>query len=70
MAACYLAVIFRHHTGLEIEPAILGLALTFLIQLAGLFQWTVRQSAEAENQLISVNKSKAHNILAEYRFHA
>jgi len=56
MAACYLAVIFRHHTGLEIEPAILGLALTFLIQLAGLFQWTVRQSAEAENQLISVER--------------
>ena len=54
MAACYLAVICRHHTGFNIEPAILGLALTFLIQLAGLFQWTVRQSAEAENMLISV----------------
>ena len=56
MAACYLAVICRHHTGFNIEPAILGLALTFLIQLAGLFQWTVRQSAEAENQLISVER--------------
>jgi len=56
MAACYLAVICRHHTSFNIEPAILGLAITFLIQLAGLFQWTVRQSAEAENMLISVER--------------
>ena len=54
--ACYLAVVFRHHTNFNIDPAILGLALMFLIQLAGLFQWSVRQSAEAENQMISVER--------------
>ena len=37
-----------------------GATLMFIIQLAGLFQWTVRQTAELENQMISVER------LAEY----
>ncbi|GMI05755.1 hypothetical protein TrLO_g10639 [Triparma laevis f. longispina] len=56
MCASYLAVVFQSHTDVDIDPAILGLALMMLIQLAGLFQWSVRQSAEAENQMISVER--------------
>ncbi|GMI15445.1 hypothetical protein TrVE_jg3537 [Triparma verrucosa] len=56
MFASYLAVVFQSHTDVDIDPAILGLALMMLIQLAGLFQWSVRQSAEAENQMISVER--------------
>ena len=33
-----------------------GLSISYLIQLAGIFQWMVRQSAEAENQLTSCER--------------
>lgn len=55
-SACYLAVVFNEYSSFYIDPAILGLAIMMLIQLAGLFQWSVRQSAEAENQLVSVER--------------
>jgi hypothetical protein len=35
-----------------VNPGLLGAALTYVIQLGGLFQWAVRQSAEVENQVI------------------
>ena len=31
------------------DPALLGLALTYAVTLSGLLQYTVRQSAEVEN---------------------
>jgi hypothetical protein len=34
-----------------VNPGLLGAALTYVIQLGGLFQWAVRQSAEVENQV-------------------
>jgi len=39
-----------------IPPGMLGLALTFTLQLAGVWQWSVRQSAEVENQMVSVER--------------
>ncbi len=47
---CYLA------GWLQINPSVLGLALSYLLQLAGLFQWAVRQSAEVVNQMVSVER--------------
>lgn len=41
---------------IQINPAVLGLALSYLLQLAGLFQWAVRQSAEVVNQMVSVER--------------
>jgi hypothetical protein len=55
-AACYLAVVFHHYLDFGLDPAIVGLALMLLIQLSGLFQWSVRQSAESENLMISVER--------------
>ena len=38
------------------DPGLLGLSLLYVIQLSGLGQWTVRQSAELENQMVSVER--------------
>jgi len=55
-AACFIAVLFFHYTTFNLDPTVLGLALMLLIQLSGLFQWSVRQSAESENLMISVER--------------
>lgn len=39
----FAAVLVQDQSWLEIDPGILGLALSLLIQLAGLFQWCIRQ---------------------------
>jgi len=59
----FLAVIFQDFGWFRIDPALLGLALTLLIMLAGLFQWTVRQSAEIVNQMISVERVAGYTQL-------
>lgn len=41
--ASFAAVIVQDRAWLNIDPGILGLALSLLIQLAGLFQWCIRQ---------------------------
>ena len=38
------------------DPALIGLALTYLIQMGDAFQWMVRQSAEVENHLVAVER--------------
>jgi len=55
-SATFLAVIFNSQAWFEVDPAILGLSLTMLLQLSGLFQWAVRQSAEVVNLMISVER--------------
>jgi ATP-binding cassette, subfamily C (CFTR/MRP), member 4 len=52
----YLAVLFQQEGWFDIDPAILGLALSMLLQLAGLFQWCIRQSAEVVNQMVAVER--------------
>jgi ATP-binding cassette subfamily C (CFTR/MRP) protein 4 len=52
----FLSVIFQGQGWFEIDPAILGLAISMLLQLAGLFQWCIRQSAEVVNLMVSVER--------------
>jgi ATP-binding cassette subfamily C (CFTR/MRP) protein 4 len=40
----------------KIAAALVGLAISYSLQLAGLFQWCVRQSAEVESQMTSVER--------------
>ncbi|CAN9497709.1 unnamed protein product [Ophioblennius macclurei] len=39
-----------------LEPGAVGLALSYAITLTGMFQWGVRQSAEVENMMTSVER--------------
>jgi len=54
-AATYICV-YINEKHYAVDGAVLGAALTYLILLAGLFQWTVRQSSEVENQMVSVER--------------
>ena len=47
-----LTIVFR----LELEPAAAALSLMYSINLTMLFQWAVRQSAEAENYMTSAER--------------
>lgn len=55
-AAAFFSVAVSKTNVMDIQPGLLGAALTYVIQLGGLFQWAVRQSAEVENQIISVER--------------
>jgi ATP-binding cassette, subfamily C (CFTR/MRP), member 4 len=46
----YLSLFVQQKQWFDIDPAILGLSISFLLYLAGLFQWCIRQSAEVVNQ--------------------
>ncbi|KAL7564370.1 hypothetical protein ACA910_001519 [Epithemia clementina (nom. ined.)] len=52
----FLAVVVQSGGWFDVDPAILGLALSMLIYLSGIFQWCIRQSAEAVNQMVSVER--------------
>jgi ATP-binding cassette subfamily C (CFTR/MRP) protein 4 len=54
--SCVLAAIFSDRGWFEVDPVIFGLALSMLIQLGAMFQWTIRQSAEVVNQMICVER--------------
>ena len=54
--AVFLAVLFQQQGWFKVDPAILGLAISMLLQLAGIFQWCIRQSAEVINQMVSVER--------------
>ncbi|CAF0952960.1 unnamed protein product [Rotaria sp. Silwood1] len=47
-----LAVALRH----QIDPSAAALSITYCITLTGLFQWAMRQSAEAENFMTSAER--------------
>mmetsp|Transcript_14515 Transcript_14515/g.21627 ORF Transcript_14515/g.21627 Transcript_14515/m.21627 type:complete len:993 (-) Transcript_14515:9-2987(-) len=56
-AASFLAVLFHDRKWFLVDPAVLGLALTLLIQISTTnFPWIVRQSAEVCNQMVSVER--------------
>ncbi|XP_054643011.1 ATP-binding cassette sub-family C member 4-like isoform X2 [Dunckerocampus dactyliophorus] len=40
----------------EMDPGAVGLALSYAVTLTGMFQWGVRQSAEIENMMTSVER--------------
>eukprot|EP00549_Striatella_unipunctata_P000446 CAMPEP_0118676036 /NCGR_PEP_ID=MMETSP0800-20121206/1807_1 /TAXON_ID=210618 ORGANISM="Striatella unipunctata, Strain CCMP2910" /NCGR_SAMPLE_ID=MMETSP0800 /ASSEMBLY_ACC=CAM_ASM_000638 /LENGTH=946 /DNA_ID=CAMNT_0006571471 /DNA_START=562 /DNA_END=3402 /DNA_ORIENTATION=- len=63
IVSCFLAVICKHYGWLRIDPAVLGLALSMLLRLTGLFQWAVRQSAEVVNQMVSIERVTAYGNL-------
>uniref|UniRef100_A0A7S4DZU4 ABC transporter domain-containing protein n=1 Tax=Lotharella globosa TaxID=91324 RepID=A0A7S4DZU4_9EUKA len=50
------AAILMQWLGFSISSGLVGLSLAYLVQLGDAFQWSVRQSAEFENQLVSVER--------------
>lgn len=40
----------------KLDAGSTGLSLSYIMQLTGVFQWAVRQSAEMQNQLTSVER--------------
>ena len=54
--ASFAAVVVHQQAWFEIDPGILGLAISMLIQLSGLFQWCIRQSAEVVNMMVAVER--------------
>ncbi len=56
-SASLLSVLFHHQRWFDVDSAILGLALTLLIQISTTnFPWVIRQSAEVTNQMVSVER--------------
>ena len=55
--ATFSAVLVHSQEWLDIQPSVIGLALTLLIQISTTnFPWVVRQSAEVTNQMVSVER--------------
>jgi hypothetical protein len=54
--ASFLSILILQQVWFHVGPAILGLALSMLLQLAGIFQWCIRQSAEVVNLMVSVER--------------
>eukprot|EP00897_Mesotaenium_endlicherianum_P000565 jgi/Mesen1/10509/ME000083S10014 len=53
LLASVLAIAARR----QLSPSLVGLALTYMLQLSGMFQWAVRQSAEVENMFTGVERA-------------
>ncbi|CAM9839747.1 unnamed protein product, partial [Ectocarpus sp. 8 AP-2014] len=51
-ASCFFSVAVNEYSD-SVDAGLLGAALVYVLQLGGLFQWSVRQSAEVENQMVS-----------------
>jgi ATP-binding cassette subfamily C (CFTR/MRP) protein 4 len=51
-----LVYFFQNSAWINVDQAVLGLALSLLLQLGGTFQWTVRQNAEVVNYMVSVER--------------
>ena len=60
--ATFGAVLAKEHAG-NGTPAVLAVGLLYVNQLSGLFQWCVRQSAEVENYMVSVERVLAYTKL-------
>jgi ATP-binding cassette subfamily C (CFTR/MRP) protein 4 len=59
----FLSVLFHDQGWFDVDPTILGLVLSMLLQLVGMFQWCIRQSAEVVNQMVSVERVLAFGEL-------
>lgn len=42
-AACTFGAVAAKQSGVSVDPSVLAVGVMYVIQLAGLFQWTVRQ---------------------------
>jgi ATP-binding cassette subfamily C (CFTR/MRP) protein 4 len=62
-AGIYLTLLVHELRPSSIDPALVGLSVAYLMQLSGLLQWAVRQSAEVENQMVSVERILAYSQL-------
>lgn len=51
---------YLNQPGLAITSAKLGILLTYLFQLANIFQFCIRQSCEAEANMISTERVKEY----------
>ncbi|CAM9523069.1 unnamed protein product, partial [Ectocarpus sp. 13 AM-2016] len=54
-ASCFFSVAVNEYSR-SVDAGLLGAALVYVLQLGGLFQWAVRQSAEVENQMVSAER--------------
>nr|APD26522.1 ATP-binding cassette transporter subfamily C member 4 X4 protein [Brachionus koreanus] len=54
--ALFSCILMKEWQFLEITSGDVGLMLVYLLQLVGLFQWTIRQSCEVENLMTSVER--------------
>ncbi|CAM9967371.1 unnamed protein product, partial [Ectocarpus sp. 12 AP-2014] len=54
-ASCFFSVAVNEYSD-SVDAGLLGAALVYVLQLGGLFQWSVRQSAEVENQMVSAER--------------
>jgi len=52
----FFSVLFQTQGWFNVEPAILGLSISMLLQLCSAFQWCIRQSAEIVNQMVCVER--------------
>jgi ABC-type multidrug transport system fused ATPase/permease subunit len=46
-----------------VAPGLVGLSVSMLMSLTGAFQWMVRQSAEVENNMVSVERVMDYTVL-------
>ncbi|CAN0399355.1 unnamed protein product, partial [Pylaiella littoralis] len=54
-ASCFFSVAVNEFSS-SVDAGMLGAALVYVLQLGRLFQWSVRQSAEVENQMVSAER--------------
>jgi len=52
----FLSVFFQRQGWFTVDPAIVGLSISMLLQLCSAFQWCIRQSAEIVNQMVCVER--------------
>ena len=55
------AVVVRQYS--DIDVGLLGFTIVYVVALSGLFQWTVRQSAEVETMMTSVERIAEYSLL-------
>lgn len=58
--ACLFAVVLDTERWIYVDPAMLGLSLSLLLQLSGLLQWAVRQSCDVISHMIAVERVAAY----------